>query len=730
MKNSSDQREKLLELVCAATPPTRLQFLNKACEIVDQSKSAAVLWLYDADPQQNLFLLDRFVWADWRNRTFDAASVFEGVYCIRQRDFNESNLDLHPQIRQWCETQNFHPTSHIFPLKIIDVETKVPTLLGILQILSEQAPPDGTLSLLHYLANALAQSIVTRRATRLSQLSESFQEPNNVKTSNAWLRFSADKLRQFTRAELCLVYQQQSDLTYQAVAGANRTNKNLDVTPLVAGECSRVRQIAEAQREIVRRRDFEDGNERFKVFGTEEYDEDHVEQLSRWLESPLKTIAAAPVIVDKHAIGVIVLYNKTKQLAKLFSETDVDALDRVTKFLSSAIPAASSNLAIDQLSSIKMGNLLGNSKSTTQEIYQWLEKSITGIGAAALFRKGPHDDYAGHWLGGENWFEDTEPASPLREDMYEFSSEKVEKHYRRFIRIPGLQIGTAVLALGFRKSYLAKHELRMVRHLCAEISHVLRAEEATTLTLNDLVQVRHVIRATLNGIGNISPLVSRYRRFASTNTLPTLLNSASFRKGLERTELFYLRTSVLLEEAKFLLEDISSETLRIERHSISEIVSESCVALRCSADYRDIAIQFHDKLQSHQREVDVDRNLMQIVLFNLVDNAIKYGFRNRDVIVDLTTIGGNWVASVTDHGLYIPLEDHERIFRRFVRRPKGPHAAQRLGTGLGLAVAKSIVEAHHGQLKVVSTIQRTQPTLLAETTFSVTIPRLFPRASR
>jgi signal transduction histidine kinase len=243
------------------------------------------------------------------------------------------------------------------------------------------------------------------------------------------------------------------------------------------------------------------------------------------------------------------------------------------------------------------------------------------------------------------------------------------------------------------------------------------------MQLETLMQVRHVIRATLNGVGNIQPVLREYRRISESKDGDALLSSASFRKGLEKTDHFYVRTSAVLEEARFLLEEISTSSLHLDRHSISDIVKDTCASMRCMAEYRGIEIRFHDKMHSDHRRVDLDRNLMQIALFNLVDNAIKYGYRDENVVVELESEDSNWIATVTDRGIHIPEEDREHIFQKFVRKTSGPHAAKRPGTGLGLAVAKSIIEAHGGSISVMSDIERKYPTVLAVTTFTVRLPR-------
>jgi two-component system phosphate regulon sensor histidine kinase PhoR len=97
---------------------------------------------------------------------------------------------------------------------------------------------------------------------------------------------------------------------------------------------------------------------------------------------------------------------------------------------------------------------------------------------------------------------------------------------------------------------------------------------------------------------------------------------------------------------------------------------------------------------------DTDR--LQQVLFNLVENAIKYGRSDGNVTVGGQVNGSNIVELwVTDDGPGIPTESRERIFERFYRVDRA-RSRDTGGTGLGLAIVKHIVQAHGGEVWVKS----------------------------
>jgi signal transduction histidine kinase len=94
--------------------------------------------------------------------------------------------------------------------------------------------------------------------------------------------------------------------------------------------------------------------------------------------------------------------------------------------------------------------------------------------------------------------------------------------------------------------------------------------------------------------------------------------------------------------------------------------------------------------------VDGDRDRIAQVVGNLLSNAIKYSPEGGTVEVKVDATGGRARVTVVDHGLGIRREHQERIFERFFRGA-APEAGIG-GTGIGLAVARDIVEAHGGTL--------------------------------
>jgi len=99
---------------------------------------------------------------------------------------------------------------------------------------------------------------------------------------------------------------------------------------------------------------------------------------------------------------------------------------------------------------------------------------------------------------------------------------------------------------------------------------------------------------------------------------------------------------------------------------------------------------------SEKASVEVDAIGMRRVLGNLVENAVKYGGQAR---VRLFTDRQDAVAEISDNGPGLPDEEMERVFQPFYRAPDA-RASDKQGTGLGLAVCRSIARAHGGDVQL------------------------------
>ena len=99
--------------------------------------------------------------------------------------------------------------------------------------------------------------------------------------------------------------------------------------------------------------------------------------------------------------------------------------------------------------------------------------------------------------------------------------------------------------------------------------------------------------------------------------------------------------------------------------------------------------------------VYADRQLMEELLYNLCDNAIRYNNRGGSVTVTVDEKDGHVFLSIRDTGIGIPTEHQDRVFERFYRVDKSRSKATG-GTGLGLAIVKHIVAQHGASISLES----------------------------
>ena len=141
------------------------------------------------------------------------------------------------------------------------------------------------------------------------------------------------------------------------------------------------------------------------------------------------------------------------------------------------------------------------------------------------------------------------------------------------------------------------------------------------------------------------------------------------------------------------------KTFRFEKADITPLVGEIVELFRKHTAEQgfDIRLSVPESLP----DVEFDREAMEQVMHNLLDNAIKYSGELRSVEVQLLAKGNKVVISVRDHGIGIRKEEHEKIFSRFYRAGEElTHTVK--GSGIGLTIVKQIVDAHQGDITVES----------------------------
>lgn len=157
--------------------------------------------------------------------------------------------------------------------------------------------------------------------------------------------------------------------------------------------------------------------------------------------------------------------------------------------------------------------------------------------------------------------------------------------------------------------------------------------------------------------------------------------------------------------------DAGALELKRSEFDLGDIVQECADLVRPMANKKNI----HLEVNAPSTEIEGDAGLLSQVVINLLSNAIQYNKTGGNVHVDLSNAGPSVQLQVTDTGVGIPEEARSRLFERFYR-PDGSRNRQSGGNGLGLAISKSLVEAHGGKITFDSAVG-------TGTEFRVLLPR-------
>lgn len=161
-----------------------------------------------------------------------------------------------------------------------------------------------------------------------------------------------------------------------------------------------------------------------------------------------------------------------------------------------------------------------------------------------------------------------------------------------------------------------------------------------------------------------------------------------------------LRLNALIEDL-LTLSRIESRgmQLKIAPLHIHPLVETAVSTLASEANKKRIAIV--NAVPQLLPEARADQASIERVLFNLVENAIKYSDEDSEVLITARTHADALCLVVEDRGVGIPREDQQRIFERFYRVDKA-RSRKAGGTGLGLSIVKHLVQANGGEVWVDS----------------------------
>lgn len=196
-----------------------------------------------------------------------------------------------------------------------------------------------------------------------------------------------------------------------------------------------------------------------------------------------------------------------------------------------------------------------------------------------------------------------------------------------------------------------------------------------------------------------SPLTSikGYVEAMADGTIPPELQGKYLNIILFETERLSDLTQDLLTLNTF---DQKNPMLDRTSFDIHEVIRNTAASFEGACKAKKISIELI--LASRNLNVIADKRKIQQVIYNLLDNAIKFSYPDSSIIIETTERIEKVNISVKDKGIGIPKNSLNKIWDRFYKTDLS-RGKDKKGTGLGLAIVKEIIQAHHENINVIST---------------------------
>ncbi len=212
-----------------------------------------------------------------------------------------------------------------------------------------------------------------------------------------------------------------------------------------------------------------------------------------------------------------------------------------------------------------------------------------------------------------------------------------------------------------------------------------------------------------------SPLTSikGYLEAILDGTIAPEMQEKYLRRVISETE----RLNKLTQDLLTLNSMESKGYLNRSNFDINRVIKDTAASFEVTCMEKDITfdLTFSDNIEM----VYADLGKIQQVLYNLIDNAIKFSHQGATIFIQSYMRSGKIYVSVKDTGIGIPKESIKKIWDRFYKTDSS-RGKDKKGTGLGLAIVKEIIQAHEETIDVISTKD-------VGTEFIFTLPRAVER---
>lgn len=233
----------------------------------------------------------------------------------------------------------------------------------------------------------------------------------------------------------------------------------------------------------------------------------------------------------------------------------------------------------------------------------------------------------------------------------------------------GDEIGYLAGILSYMASEIARSEDDQKKFV-ANVSHDFRSP---------LTSIRGYLEAMLDG------------------TIPPELHEKYLKIVLNETERLTKLTNGLLQ-----LNNLNTKGMLLDKtvFDINKVIWDTAASFEGTCGKKNIHLQL--LLTNDHMLVRADMGKIQQVLYNLLDNAIKFSHNDSQIKIETTEKKNKLYISVKDYGIGIPKDEIKLVWDRFYKSDSS-RGKDKKGTGLGLSITKEIIQAHGENINVVST---------------------------
>jgi signal transduction histidine kinase len=264
----------------------------------------------------------------------------------------------------------------------------------------------------------------------------------------------------------------------------------------------------------------------------------------------------------------------------------------------------------------------------------------------------------------------------MRLDIYAIDASAAIDVYRKenLRLLAGLFVLVGIVALGgymiFRDTSRELHTARLRSEFVANVSHELRTP---------LTAIRMNAETVLTG---------RYRSPEKHDEL--------LQRVMRESERLSLLVDNILAFSRI---ESGRKSYDFQMCDLGEIARGALEPFEPVLHKRDFALSV--EVADGLPPIEVDREAIIMAVSNLIGNAIKFSPERKEVTLEVRVEGEEQIVEVADRGIGIPAGEHKRIFEKFFRASNADGSVA-TGTGVGLALIRSIVDAHGGRIAVIA----------------------------